>query len=80
MGSISTRRSTGFNYTNDVSLALPEPLVASEANPTKWHDTYVYGAGQERLSVTYLPAYDANNGWESYPGAGGENRATLPCR
>ncbi|WNQ12224.1 polymorphic toxin-type HINT domain-containing protein [Paenibacillus aurantius] len=67
-----------FRYTNDVSLALPEPLMATEADETKWKETYTYGAGGERLSMTYLPAYDANNGWEPSPGAGGAEPGVAP--
>ncbi|WP_367903402.1 RHS repeat domain-containing protein [Paenibacillus sp. PL2-23] len=67
-----------LNFTNDVSLALPEPLQVTEADPTKWKETYVYGAGGERLSMTYLPAYDANNGWEPAPGAGGAEPGVQP--
>ncbi|QWU15558.1 hypothetical protein SAMN04487895_112100 [Paenibacillus sophorae] len=49
-----------LNFTNDVSLALPEPLQVTEADSSKWKESYVYGAGGECLSMTYLPAYDAN--------------------
>lgn len=67
-----------FNYTNDVSLALPEPIMVTEADETSWKETYVYGAGGERISMTYLPAYDSNNGWEPTPGAGGAEPGTAP--
>ncbi|XEC95221.1 hypothetical protein AB6A23_01165 [Paenibacillus tarimensis] len=61
-----------------MSLALPEPLQVTEADSTKWKETYVYGAGGERLSMTYLPAYDDNNGWEPTPGAGGAEPGVQP--
>ncbi|GAA4856161.1 hypothetical protein GCM10023310_39130 [Paenibacillus vulneris] len=67
-----------FNYTNDVSLGLPEPIMVTEADETKWKQSYVYGAGGERISMTYLPAYDANNGWEPTPGAGGAEPGVAP--
>ncbi|CAM4211443.1 DUF6531 domain-containing protein [Paenibacillus alkaliterrae] len=67
-----------FHYTNDVSLALPEPIQVTEADPTKWKETYVYGAGGERIGMTYLPAYDHDNGWEPSPGAGGAEPGVSP--
>ncbi|WP_373231853.1 DUF6531 domain-containing protein [Cohnella sp.] len=67
-----------FHYTNDVSLALPEPIQVTESDPTKWKETYVYGAGGERVSMTYLPAYDHDNGWEPSPGAGGAEPGASP--
>jgi len=67
-----------LNFTNDASLALPETLQVTEADSTKWKQSYVYGAGGERLSMTYLPAYDANNGWEPTPGAGGAEPGVQP--
>ncbi|GIO66603.1 hypothetical protein [Paenibacillus cookii] len=65
------KRHWELNFTNDVSLELPEPLQAAETDDSKWKQSYVYGAGGERLSMTYLPAYDPNNGWEPVPGDGG---------
>ncbi|MCJ8014565.1 DUF6531 domain-containing protein [Paenibacillus sp. KQZ6P-2] len=67
-----------LNFTNDVSLALPEPLQVAETDDSKWKQSYVYGAGGERLSMTYLPAYDDNNGWEPSPGEGGAEPGTQP--
>lgn len=67
-----------ITFTNDISLALPEPLQATEADGTPWKESYVYGAGGERLSMTYLPAYDPNNGWEPTPGEGGAEPDAIP--
>ncbi|WP_410514431.1 DUF6531 domain-containing protein [Paenibacillus sp. BR2-3] len=67
-----------LNFTNDVSLALPELIEVAEADSSKWKQTYVYGAGGERLSMTYVPAYDSNNGWEPTPGAGGAEPGVQP--
>ncbi|CAM2777412.1 RHS repeat-associated core domain-containing protein [Paenibacillus sediminis] len=67
-----------LNYTNDVSLDLPEPLQVTEADETKWKESYVYGAKGEPLSMTYLPANDPNNGWEPAPGEGGAEPGTQP--
>ncbi|AIQ14551.1 hypothetical protein PDUR_23675 [Paenibacillus durus] len=67
-----------LNFTNDVSLALPEPLQVTEADSSKWKESYVYGAGGERLSMTYLPAYDDNNGWEPTPSDGGAEPGVQP--
>ncbi|MCU6708863.1 RHS repeat-associated core domain-containing protein [Paenibacillus sp. J5C_2022] len=53
-------------------------LTHVEVDSTKWKETYVYGAGGERLSMTYLPAYDSNNGWEPTPGAGGAEVGVQP--
>jgi RHS repeat-associated protein len=74
-----------FHYTNDVSLALPEPIQATDKSQLtseepyyKWKETYAYGAGQERISMTYLPAYDHDNGWEPTPGDGGAGPDATP--
>lgn len=67
-----------FHYTNDISLALPEVLQVTEDDATKWKETFVYGAGMERISMTYLPAYDHDNGWEPTPGVGGADPDVTP--
>jgi RHS repeat-associated protein len=67
-----------FHYTNDISLALPEVLQVTEDDATKWKESFVYGAGRERISMTYLPAYDHDNGWDPTPGAGGADPDVTP--
>ncbi|MGG1517988.1 RHS repeat-associated core domain-containing protein [Paenibacillus oryzisoli] len=74
-----------FNYTNDVSLALPEPLQVTDKDQLsgandyyRWKETYAYGAGGERISMTYLPAYDANNGWDPHDGTAGAEPGVAP--
>jgi len=67
-----------FYYTHDASLALPEVIQVSENDPSKWKQTYVYGALGERISMTYLPAYDHDNGWEPSPGEGGAEPGVTP--
>ncbi|MBD0379576.1 DUF6531 domain-containing protein [Paenibacillus sedimenti] len=74
-----------FNYTNDVSLALPEPLQVTDKDQLngtndfyRWKETYTYGAGGERISMTYLPAYDKNNGWDPHDGTAGAEKGVAP--
>ena len=74
-----------FHYTNDVSLALPEPLQVTDKSQLngssdyyKWKQTYTYGAGGERISMNYLPANDPTNGWEPSPGQGGAEPGVAP--
>ncbi|WP_147381843.1 RHS repeat-associated core domain-containing protein [Paenibacillus nanensis] len=62
-----------YYFTNDVSMALPEAIQITGDNASEWKETFVYGAGGERVSYTYLPAYDANNGWEPTTGVSGTN-------
>jgi RHS repeat-associated protein len=74
-----------FNFTNDVSLANPEPLQVTDKSQLNgdgdfysWKETYTYGVGGERISMTYLPAYDANNGWDPHDGTAGAERGIAP--
>ncbi|MEC0147840.1 DUF6531 domain-containing protein [Paenibacillus alginolyticus] len=74
-----------FNYTNDVSLANPEPLQVTDKDQLsgsndfyRWKESYTYGAGGERFSMTYLPAYDANNGWDPHDGTAGAEKGIAP--
>lgn len=41
-------------------------------------ETYTYGAGGERISMAYLPAYDDNNGRDPTSTAGGARLDTMP--
>ncbi|MFC3341605.1 polymorphic toxin-type HINT domain-containing protein [Paenibacillus abyssi] len=52
---------TELYFTNDVSLALPEPLQITGGGDGKWKQTYVYGAGGERLSMTSPSKYRYDN-------------------
>jgi RHS repeat-associated protein len=74
-----------FNYTNDVSLANPEPLQVTDKDQLsgaddfyRWKESYTYGAGGERISMTYLPAYDKNNGWDPHDGTAGAEKGVAP--
>jgi RHS repeat-associated protein len=74
-----------FNYTNDVSLANPEPLQVTDKDQLsgandfyRWKESYTYGAGGERINMTYLPAYDANNGWDPHDGTAGAEKGVSP--
>ncbi|WP_438349573.1 RHS repeat-associated core domain-containing protein [Paenibacillus sp. FA6] len=65
-------------FTNDITLSLPEPLMATDASGNKWKQSYVYGAGGERISMSYLPSADASTDWEPSPGASGAAGNTTP--
>jgi RHS repeat-associated protein len=74
-----------FDFTNDVSLANPEPLQVTDKDQLsgasdfyRWKQTYAYGVGGERISMTYLPAYDANNGWDPHDGTAGAEPGVAP--
>lgn len=65
-----------FHYTNDVSLALPEPLMVTGANARKWKQTYVYGARGERLSMTSLSDHDDDDDdWHEAFGSESDKRS-----
>ncbi|GAA0136291.1 hypothetical protein YSY43_31320 [Paenibacillus sp. YSY-4.3] len=65
-------------FTNDITTSLPQPLFATDASGTKWKQSYVYGAGEERISMSYLPSADTSNNWEPTPGASGAVGNTVP--
>lgn len=52
-----------LRFTNDVSLALPEVIqVRSDVREDDpWQTSFVYGAGQERLSMTYFDNEDRDH-------------------
>lgn len=54
---------TSLRFTNDVSLALPEVIqVRSDVREDDpWQTSFVYGAGQERLSMTYFDNEDRDH-------------------
>src|SRR5690606_30371856 len=63
-------------FANDVTLPYVEPLMASSANE-QWSQRYVYGAQQERLSMSYIASGDPNNDWEPTPEASGANPSAI---
>ncbi|MUG48053.1 hypothetical protein GNP95_24215 [Paenibacillus woosongensis] len=65
-------------FTNDITTSLPQPLFATDASGTKWKQSYVYGAGEERISMSYLPSADTSNNWEPTLGASGAAGNTAP--
>ena len=60
-----------------MSLGLPEPIVAEQTDESMWKETYTYGAGGERVSMTYRHTLDANNGWEPTPGVRPDNATVV---
>jgi len=72
------KRQMDIYFVNDITLDIPAPLTATDATGTGWKQNYVYGAGGERISMSYLPSADANNGWEPQPGASGAAPNTTP--
>lgn len=65
------KRQIELYFTNDVTLSTPQPLTASGADGQNWKQSYVYGAGEERISMSYRVSGDANSGWEPAAGASG---------
>ena len=59
-------------FANDVTLPYVEPLMASSANE-QWSQRYVYGAQNERISMSYKVSGDASNDWEPTSGVSGAN-------
>ncbi|WP_379157921.1 RHS repeat-associated core domain-containing protein [Paenibacillus sp. sgz5001063] len=62
-------------FTNDITMSIPQPLTTSGADGQNWKQSYVYGAGEERISMNYLASGDPSNDWEPTPGASGAGAA-----
>jgi len=65
------KRQMDIYFVNDITQAIPLPLTATDATGTAWKQNYVYGALGERISMSYLPSADSDNGWEPQPGSSG---------
>ncbi|WP_143186398.1 DUF6531 domain-containing protein [Paenibacillus sp. P3E] len=65
------KRQLDIYFTNDITMGIPQPLTASGADGQNWKQSYVYGAGEERISMSYLVSGDASNDWEPTAGASG---------
>ncbi|GIO39643.1 hypothetical protein J41TS12_45040 [Paenibacillus antibioticophila] len=69
---------TDIYFTYDITSSLPEPLYAADVSGNKWEQSYVYGAGGERISMNYLPSADGSNAWEPVAGSSGAAPNTTP--
>ncbi|MBW4082933.1 RHS repeat-associated core domain-containing protein [Paenibacillus sp. S150] len=65
------KRQLDIYFTNDITLSIPQPLTASGAAGQNWKQSYVYGAGEERISMSYSISGDENSDWEPTAGASG---------
>lgn len=61
-------------FANDTTLPYVEPVMATSADGS-WKQRYVYGALNERISMSYQPSGDVSNEWEAAPGLSGANRS-----
>ncbi|MBY9077096.1 hypothetical protein KIH86_04025 [Paenibacillus sp. HN-1] len=67
------KRQLDIYFTNDITLSNPQPLMATGDTGQSWKQSYVYGAGEERISMTYRVSGDVSNDWEPTEGASGAN-------
>lgn len=65
-------------FTNDITMSIPQPLTATGDIGQNWKQSYVYGAGEERISMSYLVSGDASNDWEPSAGDSGTNVSSTP--
>jgi len=65
-------------FTNDTTTVLPQPLYATDESGTDWKQSYVYGANDERISMSYLPSADESTDWEPVAGESGAAPNTTP--
>ncbi|KWX75165.1 hypothetical protein AMQ83_36260, partial [Paenibacillus riograndensis] len=63
------KRQLELYFTNDITMSIPQPLMATGAAGQNWKQSYVYGAGEERISMSYLVSGDKSNDWEPATGA-----------
>ncbi|WP_379142990.1 RHS repeat domain-containing protein [Paenibacillus sp. sgz500992] len=69
------KRQIDIYFTNDITMSIPQPLMATGADGQNWKQSYVYGAGEERISMSYLVSGDESNDWEPADGASGAGAA-----
>ncbi|MHA6530785.1 DUF6531 domain-containing protein [Paenibacillus sp. BAC0078] len=69
------KRQLDIYFTNDITMSIPQPLTATGADGQNWKQSYVYGAGEERISMSYLVSGDESNDWEKTAGASGAGAA-----
>ncbi|WP_025704173.1 DUF6531 domain-containing protein, partial [Paenibacillus graminis] len=69
------KRQLDIYFTNDTTMSIPQPLTATGATGQNWKQSYVYGAGEERISMSYLVSGDKSNDWEPTAGASGASAA-----
>ncbi|MEK4063934.1 MULTISPECIES: DUF3289 family protein [unclassified Paenibacillus] len=71
------KRQIDIYFTNDITMSIPQPLMATGADGQNWKQSYVYGAGEERISMSYLVSGDESNDWEPADGASGAGVAAV---
>ncbi|WP_231578413.1 RHS repeat domain-containing protein [Paenibacillus sp. FSL H7-0357] len=71
------KRQIDIYFTNDITMSIPQPLMATGADGQNWKQSYVYGAGEERISMSYLVSEDESNDWEPAGGASGAGAAAV---
>jgi RHS repeat-associated protein len=71
------KRQIDIYFTNDITMSIPQPLMATGADGQNWKQSYVYGAGEERISMSYLVSEDESNDWEPADGASGAGAAAV---
>jgi RHS repeat-associated protein len=69
------KRQLDIHFTNDITLSNPQPLMATGAEGQNWKQSYVYGAGEERIGMSYRVSGDQSSDWESTAGASGAGAA-----
>ncbi|WP_245864319.1 DUF6531 domain-containing protein [Paenibacillus donghaensis] len=69
------KRQLDLYFTNDITMSIPQPLTATGATGQNWKQSYVYGAGEERISMSYSVSGDESNDWEPTAGASGAGTA-----
>jgi RHS repeat-associated protein len=62
-------------FANDTTIPYVEPVMATSADGN-WKQRYVYGALNERISMSYQPSGDPGNEWEAVPGVSGADRSS----
>jgi len=72
------KQTVDIYFTNDTTTVLPQPLYATDESGTGWKQSYVYGADDERISMSYLPSADESTDWEPVAGASGAAPNTTP--
>jgi RHS repeat-associated protein len=65
-------------FTNDITMSIPQPLTTTGADGQNWKQSYVYGAGEERINMSYLVSGDESNDWEPSAGASGTSANSTP--
>ncbi|WP_342439414.1 RHS repeat-associated core domain-containing protein [Paenibacillus sp. FSL L8-0436] len=71
------KRQIDIYFTNDITMSIPQPLMATGADGQNWKQSYVYGAGEERISMSYLVSGDESNDWEPADGASDAGAAAV---